>query len=280
MESQSYFDDMWLFGFHGGVSWSRRAQLGLPRRAAPMSESLVRDWTPTLIEHSPVARGQVQRRPLDRRPPFVITGCELAARFAAVPAGDDVEELAIVDVDDLSRPALGADPALPAGQVPSRPSPTRVPNRSGSSSVGFRRPQPCPSRCASRYPNWQRPQPRSGRGGQPSASPTLAARAVSAHQADAISACCSLPVRRHTGQRECCLCQASRAGRPNTDVSVTVDQQTTSVPDPIVGARQRMRSPGHRAVAIRGTCSGVSYLRLDATRTTLDCRPPLARHNG
>lgn len=53
------------------------------------------------VEHRPIRRRQIQGRPLDPGPPLVGLCGEPAARFAAVPTFDDVEELAAADVDDL-----------------------------------------------------------------------------------------------------------------------------------------------------------------------------------
>ncbi|MEI2705361.1 MAG: hypothetical protein V9E89_08880 [Ilumatobacteraceae bacterium] len=60
--------------------------------------------------------GQIERRPLDTCAPLVAAAGEPATRFAAVTSLDDVEELAAADVDDLGRPALHPEPALPAEQ--------------------------------------------------------------------------------------------------------------------------------------------------------------------
>ncbi len=68
------------------------------------------------VEHRAIGVGQVERRPLHGGAPVVAAGGEPATRFAAVPAWHNVEELPAAHVDDLRRPVLGAELALPAEQ--------------------------------------------------------------------------------------------------------------------------------------------------------------------
>jgi hypothetical protein len=68
------------------------------------------------VEHRAIRRRQIERRPLDPRPPRRVSGGEPAARFDAVAARHHIEELATANVDDLRRPQLRAERADPREQ--------------------------------------------------------------------------------------------------------------------------------------------------------------------
>ena len=59
------------------------------------------------VEHRPIRRRQIERRPTNPVAPRLGSGSEPGARLGAVAAGDDIEQLATLDVDDLRRPQLG-----------------------------------------------------------------------------------------------------------------------------------------------------------------------------
>ncbi len=68
------------------------------------------------VEHAAIRTRQIQRRPSDRRQPLLGPLREPGARPSRVTASDDVEQLAVFDIDDLGRPVLRAEPAEPAEQ--------------------------------------------------------------------------------------------------------------------------------------------------------------------
>lgn len=90
------------------------------------------------VEHGAIRRRQIQGRPLDPGAPRLGLGSEPSARPGAVATFDDVEELPVVHVDDLGRPALPPERAFAGEQGliepdrGDRPEPCRVVNERGS----------------------------------------------------------------------------------------------------------------------------------------------------
>jgi hypothetical protein len=84
------------------------------------------------FEHHPIRAREIERRPADPVPPRRGSGGEPGTRFADVASGDDVEQLATLDVDDLGRPQLAAIAALSTANVSSNPIAMTSPKRPGS----------------------------------------------------------------------------------------------------------------------------------------------------
>jgi len=66
-----------------------------------------------VVEHFPVHRRQIQRRPTNRGEPRCRPPVQPPATGGGVSAFDDVEELPVANIHDLGRPRLGAVAAKP-----------------------------------------------------------------------------------------------------------------------------------------------------------------------